>query len=161
MSYTFSGTTHNNYEYYYKKFDGAEVKKYVEPNLTYEEVNQNLANKIITLNEVVVMSSSYSFKPSLLVSGFEYDGRYFIVDSKVFIFQIQTDGNLFFVENDLLRLYSYGNSITELYTALKRDIAFLYNEYALVDDNELAVDALALKRTLVGSMKVTDNDISK
>lgn len=160
MESTFNGTI-QNYDYYHKKFDVVESKQYIKIQNPFVYNKPVITNNFLPINEMILNSASFSSRPVFSLKVFEFEGRIFMVDPEVFKFTIGFDDGILFVDNDLLHLYSYSDDSTDLITALKRDIAFLYDEYAMADDNELAKDALALKRTLVGSMKVYGHVIPK
>lgn len=158
---TFTGTTTHGYDYFKNKF---ERDSSILSNRFVEVVEQNkkdILSTVIPLDELVLWSSSISYSPTLKLTRFTYEGRTFILDSSVFTFKLQIDSGFHYIDNDYLNLYSYGDSFGEFMNSLWRDIAFLYDEFALIDDNKLAKDAISLKRKLLGSMKVIDNVISK
>ena len=61
----------------------------------------------------------------------------------------ERDGDGYALRDESIALDVYAPTVPELEAEAKSEIAFLWREYALADDDTLSLDALALKRTLL------------
>jgi hypothetical protein len=64
--------------------------------------------------------------------------------------QVAFEEGMYFVENDLLRLFGNGVSLSEAVQAFERDLAYYWRYYNALSEEEVEGAGLALKRVYDG-----------
>lgn len=88
----------------------------------------------------------------MIIQRFKYPGMT-LSFKREYDFQIKMNAHGYTVQDDYFNVYVWAEDLEKLWLRVKEDFLFLWNEYALEKDENLATAALSLKNRLLDEIE--------